>query len=80
MEEGKKEEFKVSGPEIVEKVKNLVHEGNVRRILIKQDGKVVLELPMTVAAIGTILAPLLAAIGAFAALATNCTIEVERKE
>ena len=80
MTEGKKEEFKVSSQEIVEKVKKLVHEGNVRRILIKQEGKVVIELPMTIAAVGALLAPLLAAIGAFAALATNCTIEVERKE
>ncbi|HTY13136.1 MAG TPA: DUF4342 domain-containing protein [Candidatus Omnitrophota bacterium] len=80
MEESKKEEFKVSGQEIVEKVKKLVHEGNIRRILIKQEGKVVIELPMTIAAVGTLLAPVLAAIGAFAALATNCTIEVERKE
>ena len=80
MAEGKKEEFKVSGQDIVEKVKKLIHEGNIRRILIKQEGKVVIEIPMTIAAVGTLLAPLLAAIGAFTALATNCTIEVERKE
>ncbi|MFA4967282.1 MAG: DUF4342 domain-containing protein [Candidatus Margulisiibacteriota bacterium] len=80
MSEDKKEEFKVSGSEIVEKVKKVIHEGNVRRILIKQEGKVVIEIPMTIAAVGALLAPLLAAVGAFAALATNCTIEVERKE
>jgi hypothetical protein len=80
MTEGKKEEFKVTGQDIVEKVKNLVHEGNIRKIIIKQDGKVVMELPMTVAAVGTLIAPVLAALGAFAALATNCTIEVEKRE
>ena len=80
MDEGRKEEFKASGQEVVEKVKNLIHEGNVRRILIKQEGKVVMEIPMTIAAVGALIAPVLAAIGAFAALATNCTIEVERKE
>ena len=80
MDEGRKEEFKVAGSQILEKVNGLIREGNVRRIIIKQDDKVVIEIPMTIAAIGTVLAPLLAAIGAFAALATNCTIEVERKE
>ena len=80
MAEGKREEFKVSGQDIVEKVKNLIHEGNIRRILIKQDGKVVMEIPMTIAAVGTLVAPVLAALGAFAALATNCSIVVERRE
>ncbi|KAF0133589.1 MAG: hypothetical protein FD145_1205 [Candidatus Saganbacteria bacterium] len=80
MAEEKKEEFKVSGQDVVEKVKSLIHEGSVRKIIIKQDGKVVIEIPMTLAAIGTVLAPVLAAVGAFAALATNCSIEVERKE
>ena len=80
MAEGKKEEFKVSSQDIVEKIKKLVHEGNIRRIIIKQEGKVVMELPMTIAAVGTLIAPVLAAVGAFAALATNCTIEVERRE
>jgi hypothetical protein len=79
MAEGKKEEFKVSGSDVVEKVKSLIHEGNIRRIVIKQEGKVVMELPMTIAAVGTLVAPVLAALGAFAALATNCTIEVEKR-
>jgi len=81
MEEEKRtkaEEFKVSGSELVEKVKDLLHEGNIRRILIKQDGNTVIELPLTLAAVGVILAPVVAAVGAFAALATNCSIVVER--
>ncbi|NLX36269.1 MAG: DUF4342 domain-containing protein [Chloroflexi bacterium] len=72
------EEFKVAGSEIVDKVKELLHEGNVRRIVIKQEGRTVFELPLTIAAVGVIVAPVLAAIGAFAALATNCSIVVER--
>lgn len=74
-----KEEFKVASDQVVGKVKELIKEGNIRRIIIKQKGKVVLELPMTLAAVGVFFAPVLAAIGAFAALATDCTLEVERK-
>ncbi|MBC7257562.1 MAG: DUF4342 domain-containing protein [Chloroflexi bacterium] len=77
-EEIKREEFKVSGSELVEKIKSLIHEGNIRRIVIKQDGNTVMELPLTIAAVGVVLAPVLAAVGAFAALATNCSIVVER--
>ena len=75
-----REEFKVTSSQIVEKVKELIKEGNIRRILIKQKGKTVLEIPMTIAAVGVLFAPVLAAIGAFAALATECTIEVERRK
>jgi DNA-binding Lrp family transcriptional regulator len=74
----KREEFKVSGSELVDKIKQLLHEGSIRRIVIKQDGNTVIELPLTVAAVGVVLAPVLAAVGAFAALATNCSIIVER--
>mgnify|MGYP005838981207 CR=1 FL=1 len=74
----KNEEFKVSGSELVEKVKELIHQGNIRRIVIKQDGNTVMELPLTVAAVGVVLAPVLAALGAFAALVSNCSIVVER--
>ena len=73
-----REELKVTGSQLVDKVKELLHEGNVRRIVIKQDGQTVMELPLTIAAVGIIVAPVLAAIGAFAALATNCSIVVER--
>lgn len=74
----KQEEFKVSGSELVDKIKQLLHEGNIRRIVIRQDGNTVMELPLTVAAVGVVLVPVLAAVGAFAALATNCSIIVER--
>lgn len=79
-EEGKveREEFKLTGSELLDKVKQLLHEGNIRRIVIKQEGQTVMELPLTVAAVGVILAPVLAAVGAFAALVTNCSIVVER--
>jgi hypothetical protein len=72
------EEIKVSGAQLVEKVKELIHEGNVRRIQIRHEGRIVLEIPLTVAAVGVVVAPVLAALGAFAALATECSIIVER--
>ena len=75
-----KEQIKVYGTELVSKVKELVKEGNVRRIIIKGDhNKVLMEIPVTVAVIGTVFAPVLAAVGAMAALISKCTIEVERK-
>jgi hypothetical protein len=80
MTSAKREQFKVSGDEIVRKIKDLIREGNVRRIIIKNDqGKTIMEFPLTVAVVGTVLAPLLAAAGALAALATDCTLEVERR-
>ena len=76
-----KEEFKVKSEEIIEKVKQLIHEGNVRRLIIKdEDGKVYLEIPVTIGVIGVILAPILAAVGAVAAMVANLTIEVVRDE
>jgi hypothetical protein len=76
----KKEQFKVSGEEIVKKIKELIKEGNVRRVKIKDENdKTLMEFTLTIGVIGTVLAPILAAAGALAALATNCTIEVERK-
>ena len=76
-----KNEFKVKGEELLKKIKELIHEGNVRKIIIKnEEGKTYLEIPVTVGVVGVILAPVLAAIGAIAALATNFTIEVIRKE
>ncbi len=74
----KSEEFKLSGSELVDKVKELLHEGNIRRIAIKQDGQTVMELPLTIAAVGVVFAPVLAAVGAFAALVSNCSIVVEK--
>jgi hypothetical protein len=77
-QQGGFEEIKVSGAQLVDKVKELIHEGNVRRIQIRHEGRIVLELPLTVAAVGVVVAPVLAALGAFAALATECSIIVER--
>jgi hypothetical protein len=74
------EEFKISGDRIVEKIKALINEGNVRRITIKnEEGVELMVIPLTVAIIGGVLAPVLAAVGALAALLTNCTIVVERR-
>jgi hypothetical protein len=75
-----KEQFNVYGHEILEKVKKLIKEGNVRRIIIKNEkGKVLMEIPVTFAVVGAVLAPMVAAIGALAALLNKGTIEVERK-
>ena len=80
----KNEEFTISGNQLVEKVKQLIHEGNVRRVRLLHEGRVVLEIPLTIgapaAAVGIIAAPVLAALAAFAALVTECTIEVEKVE
>lgn len=74
------EEFKVSGEAVVSKVKELVREGNVRRITIKnEEGRTLIEIPLTIGVIGTVLLPVWAAIGAIAALAANLTIAVERR-
>ena len=73
-----KESFKVAGGQLLDMVKKIVHEGNVRRVVIKQDTRVIAEFPLTVGVIGTVLAPMLAAIGAIAAFMNECTIEVER--
>ncbi len=74
-------EFKVKGEELLKKIRELLHEGNVTRIIIKDDqGKTFIEIPVTVGLIGAIIVPVLAAVGALAALAANFTIEVIRKE
>jgi len=74
------EEFKVDGDDLLKKVKNLIAEGNIRRITIRnKDGKNIVELPLTVGVVGAVLAPPLAAVGAIAALVTECTILVERE-
>lgn len=76
----KKEEFKVSGEDIIGKIKEVIQEGNARRIIIKNDeGESVAEFPLTVGAVGALVAPILAAVGAIAALLTKCTIVVEKK-
>jgi uncharacterized protein DUF4342 len=73
-----KESFKVAGGQLIDAVKKLVHEGNVRRVIIKQGEHVVVEFPLTIGVIGTVIAPVLAAIGAIAAMINECTLEVER--
>lgn len=74
------EEFKVNGEDLLKKVKEIIAEGNVRKIIVKnKDGKSLVELPLTVGVVGAALAPLLAAVGAIAALVTECTIVVERE-
>jgi hypothetical protein len=74
------EELQVMGEQLVSKVKELIHEGNVRRIIIKQDGHTIMEFPLTVGLVGVIVAPALAAIGAIGALIAQCSIEVIRSE
>jgi len=75
------EEFAISGEKLVSTVKRLVHQGNIRRITIKnKEGKSLIELPLTVGVVGALLLPTLAAIGAIAALVTECTIVVEKVE
>lgn len=74
------EEFKVNGEELIAKVKDIIHEGNARKITIKDNkGKTVAEFPLTFGVVGALIAPALAAIGAIAALMTECTIYVERE-
>ncbi len=79
-----KEKFTVSGSQLVDKVKQLIHEGNIRKVRLLHEGRTVFEIPLTIGApataIGILAAPVLAALAAFAALVTECTIEVEKIE
>jgi len=76
-----KEEFKVKGEELLQKTKEIIKEGNVRKIAIKdKKGNVIVEFPMTLGVIGAVLAPMFAAVGALAALVTECTISIEKKK
>ena len=75
------EEFQINGDELLAKARELIHEGNVRRFIIKSEqGITLLEVPLTIGVIGAALLPVFAAIGALAAVATNCTIVVERRD
>lgn len=75
----KQETFQVKGEDLLAKVKQLIHEGNVRRIIIKDKaGKELITFPLTIGVVGTVFAPVLAAVGAIAALVAECTITVER--
>lgn len=76
-----REEYSVSSDSLVDRVKELIHEGNVTRIIVKDmKGKVLLEIPATVGIVGVVIVPWLAALGVIAALVTNCRIVVERRE
>lgn len=70
--------IEVKGDELLDKVKELIAEGNVRRVRIRQKQRTIVEFPLTVGVVGAVLAPVLAAVGALAALVTECTIDVER--
>ena len=77
----KSEEFRISGEEVVAKIKELLHEGNVRRIILKDEkGVTLIEVPLTIGVIGVVLLPVWAAIGAIAAMAAKLTLVVERTE
>jgi len=74
-------EFKVKGEELLQKVRDIVHEGNARKIIIKDDkGSPFIEIPLTLGVVGALLAPVWAAVGAVAALASHFTVEVVRKD
>jgi hypothetical protein len=76
-----RERYRVAGDKVIGKIKDLIHEGNIRRIIIKnEDGRTLIEVPLTVGAVAAVLVPVWAAIGAVAALVANCSIEVEREE
>jgi len=74
-----KESFKVAADQLQGAVEKLLKEGNVRRVIIKQHGRSVAEFPLTVGVVGAVFAPILAAVGALAAVLSDCTIEVERE-
>jgi hypothetical protein len=78
------EKFTVSGSELVDKIKQLIHEGNIRKVRLIHNGRTIFEIPLSIgapaAAAGILAAPVLAALGAFAALISECTIEVEKIE
>lgn len=78
--EGEHEEFKVSGSQLIDKIKQLIAEGHARRIIIKNEsGDTLVEFPVTIGVVGALLAPMLAAVGAIAALVTSCTVVVDKR-
>ncbi len=78
------EKFTVAGSQLIDKIKQLIHEGNVRKVRLLHDGRTIIEIPLSIGApavaVGILAVPVLAALGAFAALVTECTIEVEKIE
>lgn len=80
-EKVRSEEFRVNGEELIARIKNLIKEGNIRRVIIKdKEGKIVFEIPLTLGVVGALIAPQLAAIGAIAALLTEATVVVEKAD
>lgn len=79
---GRKEEFKLAGSELIQKIKDLIHEGNIRRIILKtEEGKTIIEIPLTLGLVGVVLVPpVWAALGAIAALMAKLTLVVEKEE
>lgn len=76
-----REEFKVKGDELLAKIKEIIHQGNIRKIIImNEDRKEIMSFPVTVAVAGAMISPILAAVGAIAALVGNCTIIIEKEE
>ncbi len=71
--------FKAESGNVIEKIKAIIREGNVRRVVIQQQGRTVAEFPLTAGVVGAVLAPVLAAIGAIVALVQDCTIQIERE-
>ena len=77
----RRERYRVAGDKVIGKIKELLHEGNVRRIIIRDgEDRVLIEIPLTIGVVGAVLAPMWAAIGAVAALVADCSIEVEHSE
>jgi hypothetical protein len=73
------ESFKIDSAAIIDKIKGLIHEGNIRRVIIEHDGRTVAEFPLTAGVVGAVLAPVVAAIAAVVVLFKDCTIHVERE-
>lgn len=72
------ESLTVTGSELIDTIKHVIHEGNVRKVTVKHEGETIAEFPLTIGVVGAAIAPALAALGAIAALVTDCTIEIER--
>jgi hypothetical protein len=80
-ERGRTEEFKLEGGKVLDKIKELIHQGNIRRIILKnEDGKTLIEIPFTLGLVGAALLPIFAAVGALAAVVTRMTLVVEKTE
>ena len=77
----KTEEIKVKGDDLISKIKEIIHEGNVRRIIVKnEEGRTLIEIPLTIGVVGAVLLPVWAALGAIAALVADCTIVIEKTD